>query len=58
MIVLAWFPPLWRRVMDPRLVEHFDGDVSRANIQPSKRAKILARYGATGGGRAELGAAS
>ena len=38
MIVLAWFPPLWRRVMDPRLVEHYDGDVSRANIQPRKRA--------------------
>ena len=37
MIVLAWFPPLWRRVMDPRLLEHYDGDVSRANIQPRKR---------------------
>ena len=45
MIVLAWFPPLWRRVMDPRLLEHFDGDVTRANIQPSKRERILARYG-------------
>jgi alkane 1-monooxygenase len=44
MIVLAWVPPLWRRVMDPRLVEHFDGDLSRANIQPRKRARILARY--------------
>ena len=37
MIVLAWFPPLWRRVMDPRLVEHYDGEVSRANIQPRAR---------------------
>ena len=46
MIVLAWFPPIWRRVMDPRLVDHFDGDVTRANIQPGKREKILARYGA------------
>jgi alkane 1-monooxygenase len=45
MIVLAWFPPLWRRVMDPRLLDHFEGDVSRANIQPRKRRKILARYG-------------
>ncbi len=47
MIVLAWVPPLWRRVMDPRLVEHFDGDVTRANIQPRKRDRILARYGAS-----------
>jgi alkane 1-monooxygenase len=46
MIVLAWFPPLWRRVMDPRLLDHFDGDVSRANIQPRQRERILARYGA------------
>jgi alkane 1-monooxygenase len=45
MIVLAWFPPLWRRVMDPRLLDHFEGDVTRANIQPRKRAKVLARYG-------------
>jgi alkane 1-monooxygenase len=44
MIVLAWFPPLWRRVMDPRLLDHFDGDVTRANIQPAKRRRILARY--------------
>jgi alkane 1-monooxygenase len=53
MIVLAWFPPLWRRVMDPRLLAHFDGDVERANIQPSKRARILAKYG--GGGRSTAG---
>jgi alkane 1-monooxygenase len=46
MIVLAWFPPLWRRVMDPRLLDHFEGDVSRANIQPRKRRQLLARYGA------------
>jgi len=46
MIVLAWFPPLWRRVMDPRLVDHYDGRIELANIQPRKRQKILARYGA------------
>lgn len=52
MIVLAWFPPLWRRLMDPRLLDHFEGDVTRANIQPRKRAKILARYGAGSGAAA------
>jgi len=46
MIVLAWFPPLWRRVMDPRLLEHYKGDLTRANIQPRARKRILARYGA------------
>jgi alkane 1-monooxygenase len=46
MIVLALFPPLWRRVMDPRVLAHYDGDVTRANIQPRKRDRVLARYGA------------
>jgi alkane 1-monooxygenase len=46
MIVLAIVPPVWRRVMDPRVLAHFDGDVTRANISPRKREKILARYGA------------
>jgi alkane 1-monooxygenase len=45
MIVLAWFPPIWRRVMDPRLLAHYEGDVARANIQPRKRRRLLARYG-------------
>ena len=45
MIVLAWFPPLWRRVMDPRLLDHYEGDVTRANIQPRKFDRVLARYG-------------
>ena len=45
MIVLAYFPPLWRRVMDPRVIAHYEGDVTRANIQPSRRRALLARYG-------------
>jgi alkane 1-monooxygenase len=42
MIVLALVPPLWRRVMDPKVLAHYGGDASRANVLPSKRA----RYGA------------
>ncbi len=41
MIVLAVIPPLWRRVMDHRVLEHYDGDLTLANIQPSKRARVL-----------------
>lgn len=47
MILLAYFPPLWRRVMDKRVLAHYGGDITRANIQPSKRERILARYGAS-----------
>ncbi len=44
MIVLALFPPVWRRVMDPRVLAHFDGDVTRANLSPRRRERILAQY--------------
>ena len=45
MIVAAAIPPLWRRIMDPRVLAHYDGDVTRANIHPRKRERLLARYG-------------
>jgi len=50
MIVLAYIPPLWRRVMDRRLSEHLHGDLSLANVKPRARA----RYGlsAAAGARA------
>ncbi len=48
MILLALLPPLWRRVMDPRVVAHFDGDISRANLQPSRRGSLLAAHPAPG----------
>ncbi|GAB3994520.1 fatty acid desaturase [Nocardioides marmoraquaticus] len=54
MIVLALVPPVWRRVMDPRVLAHFDGDVTRANIHPPKREKVLARYGAAAPAQAEV----
>ncbi len=47
MILLATVPPLWRRVMDRRLLTHYGGDVARANIAPRRRSRVLARYGAS-----------
>ena len=44
MIVLAYFPPLWYRVMDKRVVAHYDGDLRQANLQPGQRARLLAKY--------------
>ncbi len=38
MILLAVVPPLWFRVMNPRVAEVYDGDLSKANL--SRRAKI------------------
>ncbi|SLH19015.1 alkane 1-monooxygenase [Mycobacteroides abscessus subsp. abscessus] len=51
MIMLAYVPPLWRKVMDKRVLAHYDGDITRASIHPRKRAAVLARYGAPDGAR-------
>jgi alkane 1-monooxygenase len=48
MIVAAALPPVWRRVMDHRVLEHYGGDVTRANISPRARSRVLARYRAAG----------
>lgn len=34
MLVLAWCPPLWRRVMDPRVLAHYGGDASLVAVRP------------------------
>ena len=44
MILVASIPPLWRRIMDHRVLEHYEGDVTRANIHPRVRSRVLARY--------------
>ena len=45
MILLAYVPWLWFRVMDPKVVEHYQGDLSLANVHPPARARLEARYG-------------
>jgi alkane 1-monooxygenase len=45
MILAATIPPLWRRVMDHRVLEHYEGDLSRMNIHPRARRRVEARYG-------------
>src|SRR5207302_7012828 len=47
MMVLAYLTPIWRRVMDPRVLALRGGDVTRANLHPRTRERYLARYGAT-----------
>jgi alkane 1-monooxygenase len=46
--LLALVPPAWRRVMDGRVLEHYGGDVTRANIHPPCRGRVLARHGPAG----------
>lgn len=41
MILLALVPPLWRRVMDPRVASHYDGDLTRANCTARTRRRLV-----------------
>jgi alkane 1-monooxygenase len=47
MILVAAFPPLWRRIMDHRVLDHYEGDVSRANLQPRISARRRRRLEAS-----------
>jgi alkane 1-monooxygenase len=47
MILLAFVPALWRRVMDQRVLAHHDGDITLVNVCPRRRAAILAKYART-----------
>lgn len=49
MVLLCYLPPLWRRVMDHRVLAHYGGDVTQANIHPRRREAVLARYSRAGG---------
>jgi alkane 1-monooxygenase len=44
MMVAALFPPLFNRLMDPKVVAHYGGDIRLANLQPGKQATLLAKY--------------
>lgn len=45
MIVIAMIPPLWRRIMDKRVLRHYGGDVRLAALCPRKEEQLLRRYG-------------
>jgi alkane 1-monooxygenase len=43
MILVAAFPPLWRRIMDHRVLAHYGGDLERANLHPRVSARARRR---------------
>ncbi|HEY0956271.1 MAG TPA: alkane 1-monooxygenase [Roseateles sp.] len=45
LLLLAYVPPLWFRVMDQRVRAHYGGDLKRANVQPGASARLLRRWG-------------
>ncbi|MBQ0897763.1 alkane 1-monooxygenase [Micromonospora sp. U56] len=43
MVVAALVPPLWRRVMDHRVIAHHGGDLDLANVHPPARRRLRER---------------
>jgi alkane 1-monooxygenase len=47
MIVLTWVPWVWRTVMDPTVLGHYDGDLSKTNLHPRTAARYRRTYAGT-----------
>lgn len=45
MLMVAYLPPLWFRLMDKRVATHFGGEIEHANLHPPKREALLRRWG-------------
>ncbi|WP_216936540.1 MULTISPECIES: alkane 1-monooxygenase [unclassified Acinetobacter] len=45
MLIPALIPPLWYKIMDQRVYQHYQGDLSKANIHEVKREKIFKKFG-------------
>jgi len=44
MYLVAYVPPLWFQVMNPRLITAVHGDAARINFQPGHRERLMRRY--------------
>lgn len=42
--LLAAVPPLWRSVMDPKVMDWAGGDLANVNVDPAARAALEAKY--------------
>jgi len=45
MFLATYIPPIWYEVMDKRLIETVNGEVDRINFDPSKRQRLIAKFG-------------
>ncbi len=43
LLLLAYLPPLWFRLIDPRGLAHYGQQLERANLQPGREAALRQR---------------
>ncbi|WP_306252127.1 alkane 1-monooxygenase [Parvularcula sp. IMCC14364] len=46
-LALAAIPPLWFKVMDPKVMDWAKGDITRVNVCPKAKDQLFNRYGQT-----------
>lgn len=44
MLILAYIPPLWFKVMNPRVARHYGGDVTKAHLYGPKREQLIRKW--------------
>jgi alkane 1-monooxygenase len=45
MLLPAYIPSLWFKLMDQRVLDHYQGDLNKANIAPKHRHEIFKKFG-------------
>ena len=43
---LAVIPAVWYKIMDPKVMEWAGGDLSKVNVDPKSKARLMRKYGA------------
>ncbi|MBH1969604.1 alkane 1-monooxygenase [Moraxellaceae bacterium AER2_44_116] len=44
MLLPAYIPSLWYKLMDERVIQHYKGDLSKINMDPERHQELLAKY--------------
>jgi alkane 1-monooxygenase len=44
MLLPAYFPQWWYDTMDKRVIDHYEGDLSKINWDPDQKAALMAKY--------------
>ena len=44
MLLPAYVPQWWYETMDKRVIDHYEGDLSKINWDPDRKAGLVAKY--------------
>ena len=44
MLLPAYLPQWWYETMDKRVIDHYEGDLSKINWDPDRKEELMAKY--------------